>query len=311
MNVEELSKLSVTELRGRATTSLDGVESMSAMERQHHLVEAQFYIDEIERRAQADEREEHDKIAKRDYRLEIWVIVLIGVEILLSIAGIAIGYREGTKQTAVLDALKVSVDSLNVSTSKTAENIASLTKAQTDALNTQKQSFTTISAMNSAMQNQLDILRQDQKQRLAELAKRPLLQLTSGGIRLDMLPAHPVFPKEITATHATLEFVLTNIGDATARAFNVYIGVDNKDVSLSSDNSFARTLVPSESSELNSAINIPLPVLSANGRVVLVLKLQYPNGTKSFNLNIWANGENIPNLSLGNMVVRVPTFSSP
>ena len=50
MNIEELSTLSITELRERANASLAGVSEMNAMERQHHLVEAQFYVDEIQRR---------------------------------------------------------------------------------------------------------------------------------------------------------------------------------------------------------------------------------------------------------------------
>ena len=276
MNVEELSNLSVAELRARATTSLSEVESMSAMERQHHLVEAQFYIDEIERRAQADERDEHEKIAKRDYKLEIWVIFLIGVEILLSIAGIAIGYREGAKQTSVLDALKVSVDSLNQSTSRTADNVVKLTQAQSDALDTQKQSL-------AAMKNQLDILREDQRQRIAELTKQPVLQIRVGA-------------RQITATNAKYEIILENPSPVPAKDFLVYCRTDNNAVTLSIQNN------QSESGQTSFYD----PLLGAGKHVTLVLMMQYPSGIKSFHVRIWSSGENIPQKNLGDLLVQPP-----
>lgn len=164
MNVEELSQLTVAELRARANTSLDGVEAMSAMERQHHLVEAQFYVDEIERRAQKQERLDTARTATRDLILEIVVIVLIGIEIYIGWIAIQAGSVESEKQMVVLGELRKSVDTLNVSTGKTADNIAKLTKAQNDALDTQKRSLNTVSAMNSAMQKQLNILRESQTQ---------------------------------------------------------------------------------------------------------------------------------------------------
>lgn len=310
MNVEELSQLTEAELRARANVSLQNVETMSAMDRQHRLVEAQFYIDEIERREQAAEREEHGRIAERDYNLEIWVIALIGIEIVLSIVGLVTGYIEGAKQTAVLDALKNSVDTLNTSTTRTAENIASLTNAQNSALNTQRESLTTTSSINSAMQDQLEILREDQRQRNAELAKVPSLRLLSGGIPLNSVGNRPVFEKEISSVDATYEFVLINVGDATARTFHVYVGTDNKDVKLTSDNMFEPMLLPSDA-ELRSAIDFPVPVLSASGRTALILKVGYPAGTKTITLHFWANGENIPNMSLGDLTVHPPVFPRP
>ena len=74
MNIEEMSNMTESELRGRANTCLEHFETESAMEREHHVAEAQFYLAEIERRKHAEERIEGEKIASRDYNLEIWVI---------------------------------------------------------------------------------------------------------------------------------------------------------------------------------------------------------------------------------------------
>lgn len=157
MNVEELSTLTVDDLRERANASLAGVSEMSAMERQHHLVEAQFYIDEIERRAERQDRRETSRIATRDLILEIIVIVLIGVEIYIGWKAIQAGNVDSDKQAGILSTLKQSVDALNNSTAQTARETVALSNAQAQALETEKQTL-------SAMRNQLNILKDDQKQ---------------------------------------------------------------------------------------------------------------------------------------------------
>jgi hypothetical protein len=301
LNVEELADLTEAQLRERANASLSGVEPMSAMERQHHLVEAQFYIDEIERREQAREREEHGSIARRDYKLEIWVIVLIGIEILLSILGLAFGYIENKAQTNVLSELKTSVGTLNESTRKTADNIEKLSKAQGDALDTQKKTL-------SAMKQQLEVLQEDQKQRAAELARRPILELRSGKVRLTSFGTVPIFPKEISQTDAKYEFLLQNIGDLSAKNFNVYMSTDNKDVNISTENGSQSVPIPSDTPGVDHGVSFNVPFLSVNGIFVVRLNLNFPAGTKPFNIHAWANGDNLANQNLGDFFVRPTIF---
>jgi hypothetical protein len=310
MNIEELSKMTESELRTRANVCLERLETESAMEREHHVAEAQFYLAEIRRRRQREERAEDAQIAHRDYKLEVWVIVLIGLEILLSIAGLIMSHVEAGNQTVVLNGLKTDLDNLNISSSNTAVTLASLATAQDSTLATEKQNATTISSMNSAMQNQLNILRQDQQQRLKELAKKPILRLLSGNIPIDSLSERPLLAKELTATNATYEFVLTNIGDTNGRNFFVHIGTDNKNVTLSTDNGSQKLLIPSDQNVVN-AISVPLQIMVSSGKLVLVVKCQYPAGTKPFNIIFWANGENVPNVSLGSIKVTPPALSFP
>jgi hypothetical protein len=164
--------------------------------------------------------------------------------------------------------------------------------------------------MNTAMQNQLDILRQDQRQRLKELAKKPQIRLLSGGVPLDSLPLHPISAKELTATNATYEFVLTNVGDANAKNFYVHIGTHNKNVILSADNASQKLLMPSDQN-VSSAISLPLQIIIPDGQLALVIRCQYPAGTKPFDVQFWANGENVPNVSLGSINVTPPALSIP
>lgn len=268
MNVAELSQLSETELRARIDLALGNIiQGMSAQEKANYWVEAQFFINEIERREQARERKKQRIIGWRDFILEVIVILLIAIEI-----------YEGGQQTTVLTGLKTSVDSLNQSTSRTADNVAKSTQAQSDALDTQKQSL-------AAMKNQLDILREDQNQRIAELTKQPLLQIR-------------VRARQITATNAKYEIILENSSAVPAKDFLVYCRTDNNAVTLSIQNN------QSESGQTSFYD----PLLGPRKRVTLVLTMQYPSGIKSFHVRVWSSGENIPQKNLGDLLVQ-PTVS--
>jgi hypothetical protein len=60
------------------------------------LLQAQFYMAEIDRR-------QDTKIAQRDFRMELIVIMLIGLELIAAIAGIAITIHEGNEQAIILE----------------------------------------------------------------------------------------------------------------------------------------------------------------------------------------------------------------
>jgi hypothetical protein len=150
MNIEELSVFSEDELRSRANACLKDYDVASAMTRQHLIVESQFYLAEIERRKQAQDRSESERIANRDYKLELWVIGLIGAELLLAFAGIVIGWIEGSKQVDVLD-------NLNKSGAATAATLTAVRQAQEASLETQKRTLESIVAMNSALQDEMDL----------------------------------------------------------------------------------------------------------------------------------------------------------
>lgn len=65
------------------------------------LQEAQFYLSEIDRRAVEAERLESTRIGRRDFRMEIGVMGLIGLELVVAIWGIVVGVRESREQTRV------------------------------------------------------------------------------------------------------------------------------------------------------------------------------------------------------------------
>src|SRR5437763_10728736 len=113
MTVEEFQSATADQLREKANDCFARAARTGSGDWAGLYMEAQFYLAEIERRESA-------KIAKRDYTLEVWVIVLIGVEIVLSLLALGTGYIEGAKQIT-------SLDSLNQSTAMTAGNTSKLT----------------------------------------------------------------------------------------------------------------------------------------------------------------------------------------
>src|SRR5216684_759772 len=152
MNLEVLSRMSIAELRQKANgvlAQLEG-EGVGKLDQGPLLSEAQFYIDEIERRNQL-------RTGRRDLILEIVVILLIGLELYFGIKG-------GNQQLAVLQKLNTSADqqlavlqNLNTSASETARTMKSLREEQDIALTTQQQTLQMIVQMNSALQSQLGL----------------------------------------------------------------------------------------------------------------------------------------------------------
>src|SRR6266853_6771984 len=100
MTFEEFEKAKPSELREyakarfeMATTSAYSIEGIS-----ESLAEAQFYLGELDRM-------ENAKIARRDFRMELIVILLIGFELIVAVGGIIFATREAKSQTAHEDAM--------------------------------------------------------------------------------------------------------------------------------------------------------------------------------------------------------------
>jgi hypothetical protein len=152
MKLEDLSRMRVPELRQRASEVLAQLEGdgVGKLDQGPILSEAQFYIDEIERRNQS-------RTARRDLILEIVVIVLIGLELYFGITG-------GNQQLAVLQKMDKSagqqledLQKLNTSADETARITKSLREEQDVALATQQQTLQMIVQMNGALQTQLGL----------------------------------------------------------------------------------------------------------------------------------------------------------
>jgi hypothetical protein len=82
--------------------------------------------------------------------MEVAVIVLIGLELILAIFGIWLGYREGKQQTEALN-------NLNKSSGETAQTLTAVRQAQEASLDTQKHTLENIVAMNNSLRDEMDL----------------------------------------------------------------------------------------------------------------------------------------------------------
>jgi hypothetical protein len=103
MTFEEFERATPHDLREAAKDSFDrtkehGVGWIGAAAT---LLEGQYYLAEIDRREAEVERRESKRIARRDFRMELVVIFLIGLELIVAIGGIVVGIRESREQSAV------------------------------------------------------------------------------------------------------------------------------------------------------------------------------------------------------------------
>lgn len=146
MRVEELSKLSVSQLKEQADIHFIAAETPIDADRDYELVCAQLYLTEIKNRY--DER-----IAKRDFRLEIAVIVLIALELVAAVYEVIetrANASQASQQIAVLE-------KLNKSASDTAAALSALRIAQESALATQQHTLDNIITMNTALQDAMGL----------------------------------------------------------------------------------------------------------------------------------------------------------
>jgi hypothetical protein len=154
MNLEELSRMTEAQLRAKANEHLAPRESElpggGTFTIKPDLGDAQFFIDEIERRKQS-------RTGLRDLILELIVIVLIGAELYYGIHG-------GNQQLAVLQTLNASagqqlavLQKLNASADDTAKTMKSLREEQDGTLTAQQQTLQIITQMNGALQTELGL----------------------------------------------------------------------------------------------------------------------------------------------------------
>jgi hypothetical protein len=79
LRAEELDNLTEEELLEQANIcSITAENKGNEMERLLLHLQAQYYVTAVARKRD-------DRVADRDFRMEVWVIVLIGLEILLSL----------------------------------------------------------------------------------------------------------------------------------------------------------------------------------------------------------------------------------
>jgi hypothetical protein len=160
MNFDEFEKANDDDLKAEAKRCFDESRALTPADLPYKaplMLEAQFYMQERDRR-------DSSRVALRDLRLEVVVIVLIGIEIVLSVVGIVIAIREGNAQATLTEKQTGILTSLQQSSSDTAGTLKGLLET-TGKMNISASSTAgtlqnlegTTKAMNKAAQAQLSL----------------------------------------------------------------------------------------------------------------------------------------------------------
>jgi len=177
MRAEDLDKFTEKELQDKANTCFIVAENTNIhlqggeTERLRLQLEAQYYLTLIARKRD-------DRVARRDFGMEVAVIVLIGLEIILSFIFGSYGLKEGNQQATILqhmdqstaktaDAIKGQgkiLETMNQNTGDTVAAMQKLQSQQNDSLSAQKNSLATlrntlksITQMDAALERQLNL----------------------------------------------------------------------------------------------------------------------------------------------------------
>jgi hypothetical protein len=105
MTFEEFEKADARKLREMAKEVFDlSQHPYTANEaKPSRLLEAQFYLSEIDRRQAEAEHQESRGWASSSHKMELIIIVLIVFEIVLGVAGIGVDFWEGKQQAIILE----------------------------------------------------------------------------------------------------------------------------------------------------------------------------------------------------------------
>lgn len=303
MRLTDFNLLSDDQLRQLADDQLAKIDGCGPADHPAYLLTAQLYMNEIDRR--------HDtRVGRRDFWMEVTVIVLILAEVIF-------GIIEGNKQATILDRVssstKITADitkDVKASSLEQAAHLKTLADEQVRSLDSLKVTNDTLQAsvkqtkdMAVATQEQLVILKQEQASRQAQLAKKPKLELYIGALPLDTFFKVSLKEREQTDTSVLFDFSLKNSGDAAATRGWLRVFVRAKDVTVQCNCQVMPTGEPPDSPE--RTFLIPFEVLRPNVRIPISITFTYPKGQKPFDVSFNVDADEISTATpLGSMTVR-------
>ena len=289
MPAHDFLKMSEQELLTRADKCLERADSALEVPPSHFdehtrlrlFLEAQSCLAEVLRR-QAErtadqDRSRNEKIANRDFWMEVGVMVLIGIEIILSVIGLRAGYQQGE----VLDKQTTALMHMDTSTAATSDSLQKLVAAQ-DA--------------------SLKILQQEQ----AERAKKPRLTLYAGNIPLERASIHPKPRTGSAQTVASLDLLLKNEGDAPVSTFRLHALVPG-DVILESNPLLTVPEYEPSTPRAGHIVTLQLAPLTAGQTVRTHMEIFVPNGHALFKIPFTVDALELQAVTpLGSLTVLPP-----
>jgi hypothetical protein len=305
MEIPKFKNKQVDELRNLAEQALEEMKGVGYQQAPAHLLTAQLYMAQASRLEDEAVADRDFKMAARSFKLEIWVIVLIGLEIVLSLVGLTLSGCESRDQMKVLRTMN-----------ETAGQTLQFTKNQNEA---QQKSLQSLSGVNDKLQNslketaglttamreQLKILQDQQAAQQAILARKPKLELFVGDVPLNSPTPLSVPTLERTTTKTSWKMTLLNSGDATATRGTLRAIALAKGVTLDCSAAFERVFQPD--SDGTHTILIPFVYDRPHVNIPMSLTANYSPGQGVFTIIFNVDADEIPSgTQLGAMIVTPP-----
>lgn len=168
------------ELLQQADECFIDIEKSDSWQEMHtaKLLRAQLFMNELDRRDNNRVAARDFKMAKQSFWMEFWVIVLIGLELIIAVAGLWYGIQEGNKQVNILNHMDQSAAAtadilqrqgkiLETMNKNSADTVAAMQKlqgqqnesltAQQSSLLTLKNTLSSTTQMEKALEQELNL----------------------------------------------------------------------------------------------------------------------------------------------------------
>jgi len=263
------------------------------------LLEAQFYLAAVARKR--DER-----VARRDFWMEVAVIALIGFEIILSL----IGLHDGNQQASILVHMDKSAGDTALAMKATKESLETLVGDQEISADRLKEmndklqgSLSITGNMASSTHKQLQILQAQQKAALEQQSKKPKMRLYFGANQLLTDVPINLALREETDTTAVYDLLLWNEGNAIANRAQVRINLTSDDIRpMTEGTAVIQELRPIPDAPKVYVLN--LAYLRPGENVPLKITFSFPKGHPPFNVVFSIDADEIATATpLGAMTV--------
>jgi hypothetical protein len=278
MRAEELlDTLTDGELKKRVDDNFAAAETTgSLLQQQSHYDRADFYLRALQWR-------HDDRIAARDFRLEVAVIVLIGIEILLSVYGLWEGHQQGK----LIERQTIALTHMDASSADTATAM----QAARDSLK----------SLADAQAASLKIL----EEQPAEHAKKPKLTMYVGDTPLTKAIISPIARSGNAQSFASFDLLLKNIGEAPVSTFRLHALFPAR-VIFETDRLFT-VLEPDQSGSPTQTVTVEQPLLPAGKTVRVHVKLWVPEGYAPFKVSFTVDAMELQAVTpLGSLTVVPP-----
>jgi hypothetical protein len=234
---------------------------------------------------------------------------MIGAEILLSLATIGLTVYEAKGQDRLLQNVVSAQGRADEDLKSVGEKLGTLDSEMRRTADAVTNSAIISKNINEALQSQLRIVAQEQKQRTEELGRKPEPYALVNGVRLDA-KEQVITANEFSDTKAVYEIVVQNAGNLALLGGLLRIAVDDPKIKLSALGSSSVNL-PSDLAKSGNSIVVPLARLNHTAWQLVTLTVEYPQGILPFNIYLVLDGDNLPLTTLGGITVRPPKPPNP